>query len=118
VLDLLMVDGEVVQKCDGFGDVVFQLNWNPFLWLCPHQPILFIHSNFIWWGLQSMKLIATKFSLCSCYFFSPQSEYPPQHSDRLDSPAILTVSQSFLIQYRNQTKKEYFSSWFTMYSQF
>jgi hypothetical protein len=26
VLDLLMVDGEVVQKCDGFGDVVFQLN--------------------------------------------------------------------------------------------
>jgi hypothetical protein len=46
---------------------------------CPSHPSWLGHSNYVWRGVQVMKLLIMRFSSKSYNFISPMSKYYPQH---------------------------------------
>jgi hypothetical protein len=46
----------------------------------PSHPPWLNHSNYVWWGVQVMKLLIVQFSLISRHLISLRSKYSPQHT--------------------------------------
>jgi len=71
----------------------------------PHQshPHSFYHPNYIWSGVQIMKLLIMHFSSASCYFLPHKTKYSPQHPI-LKHPQYSSLTAKFYTHTKQQVK--------------
>jgi hypothetical protein len=76
---------------------------------CPSHPTWLDHSNYVWWGVQVMKLLIMQFSPLSCHFVPVRTKYSPQHPVSLAYPLILKWRQQVSLKRRqiNQTTERH-----------